>query len=249
MKAGLVKKSSFTYKLLRFIGTNAYYYSRIALLREYLRGRKKDRAAVFIWMPKNAGTSLLSCLDAPKLKSLKEVKYRFAVNGIVTFGHMDYLKLIENGYVKRQFDERAYKFAFVRNPYDRAVSLYFYLKKSGKVQPDDSFLTFCRCLQEKGFEPIGLYNVKGLSQCNPQTRWIEGIEMDFLGKMESIDKDSKLLFQQIGLPNSSIPQLNRTRHAIWKEYYCPESKQIIEEIYKEDFVKFGYPIEDFLQTE
>jgi hypothetical protein len=215
-------------------------YTRIPLLREYLRGRNK-RKAVFIWIPKTAGASLFSCFGSPKYwVSLDRIRYRFAGNGIVTFGHMDYTGLVRAGYVSRKFDKTAFKFAFVRNPYDRAVSLYYYLSKRGLLPADAGFLDFCRTLAEEGCEPIGLYNVSGLSQCNPQMRWLENIEMDFVGRFESIAEDSGRLFRELGLQDARLPMINKTTHASYKECYCRESKQIVEQFYAEDFLELGY---------
>lgn len=233
-------------KKTRKIASRISDYTRIPLLREYLRGRSR-RKAVFIWIPKTAGASFYSCLDAPKLwVSLHRVKYRFANTGTVTFGHMDYSGLVRAGLVSRRFDEAAYKFAFVRNPYGRAVSLYFYLKKYGILPADGSFLQFCRRLHQEGCEPIGLYNVSGLSQCNPQTRWVENIQMDFIGRFETIEDDSEKVFSALGLQGVHLPRINKTDHGGYEEYYCRESKEIIEKFYAEDFRNFDYGYESFL---
>ena len=230
-------------KKVRKVASQISDYTRIPLLKEYLRGRNKKKA-VFIWIPKTAGASFYSCLDAPKLwVSLHRIKYRFANNGTVTFGHIDYSELVRKGFVSRQFDESAYKFAFVRNPYGRAVSLYFYLKKYGILPSSESFLGFCRRLNEYGCEPIGLYNVSGLSQCNPQIRWIENIKMDFIGRFESIGEDSEKVFNELGLQNVHLPEINKTDHAGYEDYYCSESKEIIEKFYEEDFRSFDYSYE------
>lgn len=221
-------------------------YSRVSLLREYLRAMGKMNA-VFIWIPKTAGASFYSRLDAPKLwVSLHRVKYRFANRGTVTFSHMDYAELVKQGYVSRKFDESAYKFGFVRNPYDRAVSLFYYLKRRDIVPADETFLTFCRKLRDEGCEPIGLYNVSGRSQCNPQLRWLENVNMDFIGRFETIAEDSEKVFRHLGLQDVHLPLINKTAHASYKECYCPESKEIVEAYYAEDFQGLGYELETFL---
>ena len=227
------------------IATQIYSYSGIPFLREYLRGRSRTEA-VFIWIPRTAGTSVYSCLNAPKLKNLCKVTYHFAGNGIVTFGHMDYAQLVEAGYIPTRFDESAYKFAFVRNPYDRAVSLYFWMKRRRRPSARGSFLTFCRRLIQDGCEPIGLYNVAGLSQCNPQVRWVENVRMDFIGRLESIRPDVQAVLADLGLQDVPLPKLNRTNHADYRQYYCTESKQIVEDFYREDFYAFDYQFEPFL---
>ena len=211
----------------------------------YLHGRNQKNA-VFIWIPKTAGTSVYKSLGAVRRKALPRIKYRFANNGLYTFGHMDYIQLVEQGYVSNAYHESAYKFAFVRNPYDRAVSLFFYLKKVGTISIDETFLSFCRRLNEEGYEPIGLYNVSRLSQCNPQVRWVEKIKMDFVGKLESIEKDLKTIFDDLGIEEVVLPKLNKSNRSEYSEYYCLESKEIIELLYKEDFQNFGYKMESFL---
>jgi len=227
-------------KRVRKVSSRTADYTRVSLLREYLRSRHRKNA-VFVWIPKTAGASFFSCLDTPKLwVSLHRVKYRFANRGTVTFSHMDYAGLVKAGYVSMRFDESAYKFSFVRNPYDRAVSLFFYLKKYGLLSPGETFLFFCRKLYDEGCEPIGLYNVRGLSQCNPQVRWIENVELDFLGRFESIREDSDRVFAELGLPDAHLPMINKTSHASYRECYCSESKEIVEQFYEEDFRLLGY---------
>lgn len=214
-------------------------YSLIPLFREAIRARgRKD--AVFVWIPKAAGTSVFNCLDAPKLKNLNYAKYRFPGKGVVTFGHMDYLALVRQGCVPSRFDRNSYKFAFVRNPYDRAISLFNYLKSREKVPADQSFIDFLRRLADEGCEPIGLYNVQGLSQCNPQVRWVENVDMDFVGKVENLEQDFSVVCTALGMGNVDLPRLNESSRDTYESYLCIESRQIIEHLYREDFEAFGY---------
>lgn len=195
--------------------------------------------AVFIWIPKNAGSTICATLRVKLFVKLDSIEAGFANNGIVTFGHIDYFELIKEEYVAKEFDETAFKFAFSRNPYDRAISLYCYLKRS-YYKKDKTFLSFCRNLKENGCEPIGLYNVRKSSQCNPQVRWIENVDVDFIGKVESIQKDMKVLFDRLGVPQIQIPHKNSSSHNDYRQYYCSESKEIINKFYKEDFEYFKY---------
>ncbi len=214
------------------------------MAREKFRAMNRKNA-VFIWIPKAAGSSVYRTLNAPKLKELRLVKYRFPNKGIVTFGHMDYAELVKQGYVSKAFDESAYKFAFARNPYKRAVSLFLYLKRRKFIPEIESFRTFCRRLRDDGCEPIGLYNLDGMSQCNPQVRWVENVDMSFIGRIENINHDLDVVFKATGIKPQPLPHVNRSTHANPISYYCAESKGIVEEFYKEDFEYFNYPIEEF----
>jgi hypothetical protein len=223
-----------------------YRHSRLAVLEQYIRASGK-RNAVFIWIPKTAGTSVFNALEAngcQKLKAPHHVKDYFPQKGLVTFGHMSYLELLSHHYVSRQFDDTAFKFCFTRNPYSRAVSLFSYLKRIGRIPADTSFLSFCRTLDEKGCEPIGLFNARGLSQCNPQVRWIENINIDFTGKLESLEEDLKNIMALLDLHSVAAPHLNATPHKDDREYYCDESRAIVREFYREDFRLLDYKTDE-----
>jgi hypothetical protein len=215
-----------------------YDYSRLGYAREWLRARGRQDA-LFVWIPKTAGTSLVSLLRLPKLKRRHLVKYRFTNRGSVTFGHQDYRQLRAQGLVSDAFDRNAFKFSFVRDPFDRAVSLYFYLIKDAQIDASLSFLAFCRRLPQ-GIPPIGLYQARGLSQANPQSHWLSGVTLDFLGRFEQIDRDIDELSRRLGLPERRLPHLNPTRHRDFRDYYCSESEALVRAFYAEDFQRFGY---------
>ena len=197
----------------------------------------------FIWIPKTGGTTVTTVLDAKRMLELDEIK---PAGGIVTYGHMDYGRLVAEGIVPKA----DYTFAFVRNPFARAVSLWAYIR-SGKnrsvlasrdsLSPETTFLDFCRHLHE--IESIGLYNTRGLSQCNPQVRWIENVEIDHLGRTETLVDDLRVICRAIGRPAPPVlPRLNVSVQGGWKEHYCTESREIIEDIYAEDFAVLGYAV-------
>ncbi|MDJ0709527.1 MAG: sulfotransferase family 2 domain-containing protein [Woeseiaceae bacterium] len=202
------------------------------------------RNAVFIWIPKNAGTSLYSALrpyGCMKAKKLARVKYRFSQQGLVTFAHMDYHELVRQGHVKREFDRTAFKFCFCRNPYDRAISVYTYLMAVLGVQT--TFLDFWRDVQINGVESIGLHNGHDTLHCNAQVRWIEKLDIDFVGRFETLDEDFARLTGQLDLSGAELERLNSSRRKPVADYFCRQSKQIIEDLYAEDFDYFGYRFE------
>jgi hypothetical protein len=225
---------------LRKAGGRAFEYSGLSRWR----ARRKSAGmqdSVFIWIPKNAGSSFFELYnrlgEAPKCKTPHLVKYHFAQRGHVTFGHMSYADLVRSGYISSRFDRSAYKFCFSRNPFSRAVSLYFYLHGHN---PEFTFLEFCRSLHKEGAYPIGLYNRRKNSQCNPQVRWIETMDLDFIGQIENISTDIERIMPAIGLEVDTIRLLNTTTHDPYSEYYCQESRDIILDFYAQDFRYFGY---------
>lgn len=222
-------------------------YTGISYARAWIRSRSQPDA-VFIWIPKTAGTSVWRALGFPKLKSRHAVRHRFTNRGPVTFGHMDYARLVSEGLVKPGFDQSAFKFAIVRNPYDRAVSLFTYLSKPevGLIPADLSFLEFCRRLASEGCPPIGLYNREQWSQCNPQARWTEHITLDYIGRIESIEASFEVIASRLGINPDRLPHENRSKRSSYQDYYCRESAETIRDFYKDDFDAFEY--DDTLPT-
>jgi len=225
-------------------GKTLLNYSHVAKAIHFLENRK-NKNAVFIWIPKNAGTSIYKTLKKHgclKAKKVPRVKYRFSQRGIVTFGHMNYSQLVKQGYVNDRFDATAYKFCFSRNPYDRAISLYEYFK--GDFPEGTSFPDFIRKITENGVRPIGLFNSAGLSSCNPQVRWIENVKIDFYGTYENLGQDFNIVLRSLGLPEMSLLHLNKSKRSDYTDYYDFDTKRRVEEFYKEDFEFFNYPLMD-----
>lgn len=206
-------------------------------------GGFRNRNAVFLWIPKTAGATLYTALDrhiCTKLLHPTAARIRFQNRGLVTFGHMDYPQLLEAGIIRTGFHQSAFKFCFSRNPYSRAISLYFFSRKRRWIAADVSFLDFCKMI-EKGVDDIGLYNMRGLSMSNPQTRWLRGVNPDFIGRVENFDEDLNRLFDELGfgVPGQIVAQ-NRTAHSPYRDYYCPESARIVAKVYADDFERFDY---------
>lgn len=201
--------------------------------------------ALFFWIPKTGGTSIYSVLSNYGCqKILKPTHFhKFNNKGVVTFGHVNVSDLLDTNVIESDFFSRAFKFTFVRNPYDRFVSLYFYFLKTGKLSNKCSFKDFAEYIYINGIEPIGMYNVKGYSQCQPQLEWITNskgeIIVDFIGKFESLNVDFSVIKHNLDI-EGFLPHKNKTSHNHYREYYDDETIEYVSGIYKEDIEYFNY---------
>lgn len=196
---------------------------------------------LFVWVPKVAGTSIYKYLHpygCVKLKSEEQAR-TFNNSGLVTFGHLSPTELKTSGIVTEEFLNKAFKFAFVRNPFDRLVSFYVY--KLQKRKKPVSFEQLCNGLDN--IAPIGLYNSVGWSQARPQSDWLfdeDRCVVDFVGRYENLQSDFDFVCDQLNVPTSTLPKKNVTRHKPYEQYYTPELADKVFKYYYRDFVNFGY---------
>jgi hypothetical protein len=192
---------------------------------------ERNLPGIFIWVPKSAGTSIWKTFEevhGEKFLDLESIRRSGTIRGISTFGHISMVRLVETGLVAGEYFDKAFKFTIVRNPFDRAVSLYEYQIKTHALPATTSFAIFCRYLVERAYEKVDLYNRVGLSQLNPQVDWLRDrsgkIFTDYMGRFESLDLDLNRIRSRLGLPelNKLIPHARMSeRRANLLDYYSP----------------------------
>ena len=91
---------------------------------------------------------------------------------------------------------------------------------------------------------IGGFNVRGLSQANPQVDWVFDnngeLMVDFVGKVESLEEDLKKCLEIIGVKYEGVPHVNKTKHHSYRSYYNNRTRRIVGDLYKEDIIAFDY---------
>lgn len=140
----------------------------------------------------------------------------------------------------------SFTFAFVRNPFARAYSIYRFLREwrewKGSEQMDkyDSFASF---VQSSFFEGDGPDRM-----LRPQFFWVRDEPgnsiIKFVGRVEKLHEDLSGIFKQIGVdpPTDEADRKNqRTEEGEWrKAYQDPATVAKIVAKYRVDFRVFGY---------
>lgn len=133
-----------------------------------------------------------------------------------------------------------FKFAFVRNPWDRLVSQYSYLER----RPD--LREFMQVPEGTPFSDyIQLAFDSGHVQAAPQADFIYGEDgellVDFIGRFERLAQDAATVFERIGLDEASLPAANASQRARdYRSYYDSASAQRVADLYARDIEKFNY---------
>lgn len=187
---------------------------------------------IFIHIPKCAGISVSKTLF-----------------GSLGGGHrsIDQYRLI----FSRQDFERYFKFTFVRNPWDRLVSAFFYMKQGGFSESDrlwaQHHLGMFDNFSEFVTRWVTPHNVRKVAMFMPQSDFLctHGIpSVDFVGRFEHLNRDFQHVCQTLNL-NCELPKLNerKSNRTDYRNYYCQRTLEIVGDVYREDIKKFGYTFE------
>lgn len=141
----------------------------------------------------------------------------------------------------RNRHRKYFKFAFVRNPWSRVVSCYFNKVISRSYPPfrncfGMSFTEFVHYLKTRNLKT-------GDCHIRHQTQFFPLEDLDFVGRIEDFPEDFYLVLRKLGLDMVDLPRKNSTEHAHYSTYYTPETRAIVEQLYREDIVTFGYVFE------
>ncbi len=217
--------------------------TQVAELQEYIpehwkhrlmcyrrRGLWKSTGIIFVHVPKAAGTSVAHSLYGRSM------------------GHMTALDIHQSC---PSLFERLPTFAIARNPWDRVVSAYFFVKQSGTTEagvdrrPEyatsvfqnfDTFVT--EWLVNQDLETLDYV-------FRPQHQFVLGRDgrsiVDFIGKVEELEEVQRFITSAIGR-HVSFPAKNPSKRGRdYRQYYeDPKVKRVVSNLYHRDAELFGY---------
>ena len=148
----------------------------------------------------------------------------------VTYAEIELLGLLDTFKLKK-----AIKVAIIRNPYDRAVSLYHHHKEKS-----ETFLEFLN----RFFTPDSK-NHNFLAHKRNQLDFIRdkkgNIILDFVIRFENLNQDFKDFSEYYELNLSELPHIGKNKgRKTYQEYYCKVSKEIVANLFSDDISYFDY---------
>ena len=130
-----------------------------------------------------------------------------------------------------------FKYAFVRNPYDRFVSNF---RISHGLLPNhervNDFKLFCNRIYDivKSKRDI-------MYQTSTEMLYINGeLAMDYVGRYENYVNDVKTICNKLNQDITNIPKENASGSYITSQYYDQECYDIVYDLYADDFKNFNY---------
>lgn len=208
----------------------------------------RGRAYIFVHIPKTAGTSLALALEDRAMKddillgdTPKAVKRRRRVQGVQSAGRLwKHSTLADiDGLVDADEIAGMFCFTLVRNPWDRVVSYYHWLREQSfdhhavALAKKVDFEGFLRNAQTQASFRAGparhyMTDATGGERCNTYIR------------LEAFEADAAPLWAHLGFELTLTHVNASARSAEYQTYYSDETRAIVEEICAEDIARFGY---------
>lgn len=195
---------------------------------------------IFIHIPKAAGSSMDKLLQHNDPSATRIIADLPATHIAHKGKHCFATDLKE--YLPDNIWRSYFKFAFVRNPFDRLVSWYHMcLQKPDEeyrqyiVQNTTSFEDFI--IKSDNFP--GRAKMLSFNQVEYICDQKGNLLVDFIGYFENIDSDFNKVTSALGIKNE-ITCFNRSEHKNYREYYSDKTINIVNERFHKDLVRFSY---------
>lgn len=207
----------------------------------------RGRRYIFIHIPKTGGTSMALALEDRAMKddimlgdTPKARRRRSRVQGMQTAGRLwKHSTLADiDGLITPDEIPDLFTFTLVRNPWDRIVSYYHWLRGRSFDHPAvrlsqslsfTDFLNHAHTRLSLSAAPFAFYmtDIRGQERCNAYIR------------LEHFAKDAAPLWDHLGF-ELTLGHENRSNRVDYQRYYSDGDRALVADLCAADIARFGY---------
>ena len=209
------------------------------------------RRYIFVHIPKTGGTSLALALEAKAMKddvligdTPKAVRRRKRVKALQAEGRLwKHTRLADiYGVVDQAQMEAYFVFTVVRNPWDRMVSYYHWLREQRFAHPQ---VALAKAVDFSGF--LNDATTRAVLAQDGAARYVsdrDGVDRcDLYLRLEHLGADLARLEAGIGVKLGDLPHENRSERAGYQGYYTAADRDLVGAVFAQDVARFGYAFE------
>ena len=207
---------------------------------------------IFVHIPKNAGTSMENFLFPENFTLFPKTKEEVLRSQEFLYGQdndskrflqhltMEEIDIVlntnkyKNTFLETSKANSYFKFCFVRNPWDRAVSEWKWRQATDKSFLEVNFINFLTNY---------LFLRQNEDHFMPQYKYIyrdKKCLVDFIGRFESLNQDFDYVCKKIGRECNKLLHNNKSERKHYSEYYNSFTMNLIGDVYKRDIDYFNY---------
>ncbi|WP_168072035.1 sulfotransferase family 2 domain-containing protein [Caulobacter sp. SSI4214] len=199
---------------------------------------------IFAAVPKTGTHSVRQALrehlsedDVEQVGLFVDKRFPWADLAAIRHGHLALRQV--RPYLGEQAFADYFKFAFVRNPFDRFVSYCAFMLRGGddfQRRPRDVMRYFL-------FEEPPEQHILFQPQSSLLVDEDGGLLTDGIGRVEDMQGSYDAICARIGIPSRRLDRVNGSQHGDYRQYYDPLLIEAVAARYKQDLDLFGYTFE------
>jgi len=226
--------------LASLFGWNRSKYSKPSYYRNMLIS--DSHQFIFVHVRKAAGSSLRQSLSTYALNGRNNLWNRIPSRlGI----KRDYRKHIFRAHsplfhaekhMQQSRFQRYFKFAFIRNPWDRLVSEYEYIRQNkahARHRHVSAFVRFNDFIHYQ-YKRTDAYQLPMLTDSSRR------ICVDFIGRYESLQDDFEKLCNRLNIATTRLPWANPSQRKDYRHYYDTNSVELVYRHWRDEIEQFNY---------
>lgn len=152
----------------------------------------------------------------------------------IKHGHLSFEQV--RPFLGEKFD-RFFKFAFVRNPYDRFVSYCAFMTRQDRQFERSPAAVMRQIIANPPWRHI-LFRPQYEQLVDQQGALLT----DDIGRFETMQESYDRIAERLGLPSTPLERVNESDHRDYRTYYTQELKDGVARLYARDFELFGYQV-------
>jgi hypothetical protein len=202
--------------------------------------------SIFVHIPKTGGQSVenvfigLQGLTWETREPLLLRANKDPALGPAQLAHLRAKEYVACGHIDQETFDGYFKFAFVRNPWERIVSGYHYYARRGE-KAGATFPQYVRRVCTRGY--------KTRAHDRPQVDFLLDdagrMLVDFVGRFENFAADFAKVCERLQLGEQQLPHVNKGggSRKPYQEYYDDRTRKLVEDTFAADIERFGYTFE------
>lgn len=132
-----------------------------------------------------------------------------------------------------------FKFGIVRNPYDRFISVCFFLNRQNPEFNSNPVTWMKSALARDRFKQLVLVKPQSLQLLDQSG----SIGLDYVGRYEFLQRAADSICRTLSLPDTVLATKNHSEHEAFETYYDQELRELVADFYALDFDTFDYSID------